>query len=201
MMTPYTLHLTIFLLVCAVAYWFYIDGMRIKAKFALYKVRDEFVFYVAAGKLNEDGRFFQFFYTSINTMLREAPNVGIDDILEIIPQESIHIRKARKDSLKAILSDPAMEDAEIKKTVSCFFNAFMLMILSHSSLTRFFYIVALRIVAPIMKRINSALNQHVAAAAIATVSALVIVPGIARRGLDAINYVEKIQHQDAFNKC
>jgi hypothetical protein len=47
-----------------------------------------------------------------------------------------------------------------------------------------------------MKRINSALNQHVAAAAVAAVSALFIVPGVAKRGLDTINYVDRIRLND-----
>lgn len=200
-MTPYALHLVIFSLVCFVAYRFYIGALRTKAKFALYKVRDELIYHVATGKIKEDEKFFQFFYTAVNTLLCEAPNVGIDDIIEIIPQESDHIKKARKDSIRSILSDPAMKDNEIKNTVSCFFNALMLMILSHSSVTRFFYIVALRVVAPIMKRLNSALNQHIAAAAIAAVSALFIVPGAAKRGLDAIIFVDKIQHQNILKEC
>lgn len=200
-MNSYILHLSILFVVLVFGFWFYIDTLRVKAKFDLYKIRDQFIFHVASGKIKEDGKLFQFYYTAINSLLREAPNVGIDDIIQVIPRESDHLKKVRKDSISSIFSDPEMEDKDVRETVSCFFGAILLMILSHSSITRFFYIFAIRIVAPVMNRINHAVNNHVAAAAIAAVAALFIVPGVARRGLETINYVAKMQQQETHLQC
>lgn len=198
-MNAYSLHIVLLLLAILAAYFFYIDTLRIKAKFALYKVRDEFVYYVAAGKIKEESEFFEFFYTAINAMLKEAPNVGIDDIISLIPAgRQSGLDKHQKAKFDAIMTDQVMSDPEVGKTVACFFSAFLLMILSHSNKTRFFYIVALRVVAPIMERINS---QRVTAAAITMVSALFIVPDVARRSLDTINYVEQLQEHEIDAHC
>jgi len=200
-MTVYLLSLSVLATFLIISYFIYLNTLRIKAKFALYKARDEFVYLVASGKIKEGDRFFKFFYSAINTMLREAPHVGLDDIIQVIPRESDHITKARKDSFRAILDDPVMADKEISNTVNCFFDALVLMILSHSSITRVFYVIALKIVAPFIKRFNSALNHRIAVAAIATVSAFVFIPGSARRGLDAINYMDHIQQHNIRKPC
>lgn len=129
-----------------VAYAFYMRTLRLQAKYRLYKVRDDFVYLVASDQLEEDSRVFQHYYTRINSLLKAAPDVGIDDILQRVfhkftPEqfEEMMVR-ARKQS-EALFKDAAFKKTDVKEAVSEYYQAVRLMILAHSSYVRLAYVV------------------------------------------------------------
>ena len=59
-----------------------INTMRKAATYSLYRVKDDLVCLVAEGKMKEDSKIFKHYYNRINTLLKLAPNVGIDHAIE-----------------------------------------------------------------------------------------------------------------------
>ncbi len=118
---------------------------RRKSSFLLYKTRDDLVMLVAQGVLSEESPVFQHYYKRINFILREAPKVGFDDILDAVikHRKSDDFDKNMKDAedIAEKMSIAVEEEVvEVKRIIASFYFAQKQMLLSHSSLIRFTYI-------------------------------------------------------------
>lgn len=136
-------HLVIFLVVVAVFYRLFINGARENARFKLYKVRDDLILLVAQKALREDDPVFLHFYTRINTLLRSAPNVGIDDIAEVMFTQKYRadLDKAMMDARKRIAKvhgDSLMSNPKVKEVALEYYQAVEYLMLTHSSWIRLF---------------------------------------------------------------
>lgn len=194
--TPYISHIAVILVALALALFVYMRSLRTKAKFDLYKVRDEFVYLVANGTLDEDGKVFQYYYPKINKMLQDAPMVGIDDLLYAtfnhfnnMAEFRQSVDKARK-KFDEFRKDPAFREGAVQQAASSYYSALQLMVLSHSSFTRAAYIVSSRFAASKIASPNTKLAQRLAAAALAI---CVILPQAVQRGLGTIRFAEEVQ--------
>lgn len=117
-----TFHVAVFLVVVAVFYRLFINGARENARFKIYKVRDDLILLVAQKTLREDDLIFTHFYKRTNDLLRAAPNVGIDDVAEVMftQQYRSDLDRAMTEARKRIArihSDSLMADSRIKKVV------------------------------------------------------------------------------------
>lgn len=175
---PYWLHLFILLVIAGAAYVAHVRTLRLRACYGLYRVRDAFVLLVARGVLQEDSRVFQHYYGRISQLLDDAPNVGIDDMLETIfrrgaPADFDKTLARAANQAKKMASDPAMNEPAVRQAVADYYVAIRAVILSHSSVLKLAYVV----------------SRHLLGQAIVT-RARAIVPGQISRGLSAVEYAE-----------
>jgi len=143
------LHAVIIAVAIAVAYSMYIKTLRIRSSFNLYRVRDQFVYLVASGVLEEDDPVFKYYYERINLLLKLSPNVGVDDILQTLMQQykkspekfNEYVSKA-KSKADRLSEEPSFQNVEVKAAVVAYFQAIKLLVLCHSSVLRLGYVVS-----------------------------------------------------------
>lgn len=113
------------------------------ATYSLYAARDKFVLLVAEGVIAESDPVFEYYYPRINAILAEAPNIGINHVINaMLKSKSSDIEKAigiARAKAKEVNSSKSMEDARVKEAVRCYLEASKFMILSHSSLLKLIY--------------------------------------------------------------
>jgi hypothetical protein len=122
---------------------------RKAASFKLYAVRDELVCLVAEKKLSAESEVFQYYYNSLNIVLKKAPNVGLDDAMDMFlrknsSEEVETTLKAANLEAEKMLQLVKHESPEVSIVIADYYAALKYMILSHSSFLRFFYIVLLK---------------------------------------------------------
>lgn len=172
----FILHFAILFSALVFAYFWHVKTLRLKASFDLYRVRDKFILLVASGSLTEDDEVFKHFYNRINALLKTAPNVGIDDILQAVfcnfksPEEFTATMEKVKNKVKKLHGSPAMQKPGVNVAVAEFYQAVQTMLLSHSSIVRLFYILS-------KKMMHDHLVQYLPQSRL-------------RRGLDAVEYAE-----------
>jgi hypothetical protein len=121
--------------------------LRKKACFAMYAVRDDLVYLVASGKLDEDGRVFRHYYDRVNAILSAAPNIGLDNMLETIftkwttPQDFAGFLDQADKKAQRLFRDAAFNDAAVRCAVADYCSGVRNMILAHSSTLRILYVV------------------------------------------------------------
>ncbi len=140
----YYLHSAIFFAAVLYFYIKYISLQRERAKFNLYKVRDDLVYLVASGVIEETDPVFSYYYKRINSILSMAPNVGIDDLLNVMFNDSKNfersISKAKKEVDKILSSSSAKKD-EVRQVIERYYSGIKLMMLSHSNLLRIIFLL------------------------------------------------------------
>ncbi|WP_288130373.1 hypothetical protein [Microbulbifer sp.] len=122
---------------------------RREAKYKLYAVRDELICLVAEEKLEENSKIFQFYYKRINLLLDRAPNVGIDDSIDIFLQlkgNKDFARSLREAHRRAeeMLDLVEKESKEVSDVIANFYAASKHMMLTHSSVLNFLYVVLIK---------------------------------------------------------
>ena len=123
---------------------------RRAASYKLYAVRDRLILLVAQGKLSEDSRIFQYYYSRVNDLIALAPNIGFDDVLNgyIILKENKNFEKsmkeaeARANEMHRLLKT---ESTEISDAVSAYYSAAHNMMLAHSSIIKLLYLFLVRL--------------------------------------------------------
>lgn len=141
------IHAAVLAAAFAVAYVFYMRTLRLQAKYRLYKVRDDFVYLVASGQIEEDSRVFGHYYARINALLKAAPSIGIDDILQRIfhdfktPEQYEQMMVQASRQAEQLFKDPVFKNSDVKDAVSEYYQAVRLMILAHSSYVRLAYVM------------------------------------------------------------
>lgn len=194
--TPYVLHIAVILIALIVALFVYMSSLRTKAKFDLYKVRDEFIYLVANGTLDENGKVFQYYYPKINNMLQDALMVAVDDLLHATFNHFSNMVEFRQSVDKAknkfdeLCRDPAFREKAVQQAASDYYSALQLMVLSHSGFTRVAYIFSSRFAAFKIASPNTKLAQRFAAVALAI---CMILPQTVQRGLGTIRFAEEVQ--------
>lgn len=117
---------------------------RQEARYGLYRVRDDLVGLVAAGKLDEESKVFNYYYKRINSSLESIPVYGLDQALVayISFKDSETFRKLlsteQKETLK-IVSEVSSLDPAVSAVIVDFYSANKKMLLAHSSLIRLLY--------------------------------------------------------------
>jgi hypothetical protein len=122
---------------------------RKSASFKLYAVRDDLIDLVAQNRLSEKSEVFSYYYRNLNIVLERAPNVGIDDAMDIL------LRKSRSSNTEKSLAEANRnaermlqlvknEDEAVSLVIADYYAALRAMILAHSSYLRFLYIVVLK---------------------------------------------------------
>lgn len=172
MIDVFLLHAGVIALALLVAYVLHLRNLRMKASFNLYRIRDKFVLLVATGVLPEDSRVFKHYYGRINNLLQEAPNVGLDNMLDTIfnkvrPGEFDRAVEKARDQAKKMHEDPLLQNVEVRAAVADYYSAISAMILAHSSMLRLVYILSKRFA-------HSFLSDYLS--------------GRFRRGLKAVDY-------------
>lgn len=146
-LNAYYLHVAIFL--SAVVYFYHktVLAQRENASFKMYKVRDEFVYLVASDVMTETDPVFSYYYKRINSILAMAPNIGIDDVLHAMFNNTSDIdkaiEKARKEAEKIMASSSAKND-DVRRAMESYYVCINHMVLSHSSILRIIFILAKR---------------------------------------------------------
>lgn len=142
-------HLLLFALVVAFLYRKYIEAARLRAQFGLFAVRDSLVLLVASGVLKEDNPVFEYHYKRVNSLLKAAPNIGVDDILHAVfnhPKEFKDFDKVLLETeakIKQLFDNPAMKEADVKRVVESYYLALETVLLTHSSFLRVIYYITL----------------------------------------------------------
>lgn len=141
------LNAAMFAVALVVLYVVFRATLRKKACFAMYAVRDDLVYLVASGKLDEDGHVFQHYYTRVNAILSAAPNIGLDNMLETIftkwttPQDFAEFLEQADQKAQRLFRDDAFNDAGVRCVIADYYSGVRNMILAHSSTLRMLYIV------------------------------------------------------------
>lgn len=117
--------------------------------FKMYAVRDQFVMLVADDKLSEDSKVFQYYYKRINILLSRAPNIGFDDVLNVVfikiktnNMES-SLKMAMKES-EEVLNLKELECEEVRQTVESFYLVSKELMLAHSSIIKVLYYLLIK---------------------------------------------------------
>ncbi|MDY6993016.1 MAG: hypothetical protein SVR94_10505, partial [Pseudomonadota bacterium] len=138
------IHIVIFAIALFVFYRLYIKALRLRSSYELYQVRDELIYLVASGIINEDDKVFQFYYEKINGMLAMAPDVGLHNALEILFNHK-DIRKALKENerkTREVLREESMSIPEVREVITKYYCSVRMMILSHSSIFKISYLLS-----------------------------------------------------------
>lgn len=161
------LHAGIIAIAIAVAYSMYIKTLRLRSTFSLYKVRDQFVYLVASGVLTEDDPVFKYYYERINLLLKLSPNVGVDDIIQVMLQqykksperfnELVSQAKAKADKLS---EEPSFSHDQAKQAVRDYYQSIKLMVLCHSSMLRLGYVLSHHAMGRCLNKVSRLLPQE-----------------------------------------
>lgn len=119
------------------------------SKHSLYAVRDQLILLVAESKLSESSPIFQHYYKRINFILSEAPTVGLDHMLEALLKQNgsqdftknLSLAKKTADKMHRLVK---AEDEEVRQVVSMYYRSLWQLVVCHSSLTRYLYILAVK---------------------------------------------------------
>ena len=143
----FLLHVIVFSVVAIYFFFRYISAQRENSTFELYRIRDELVYLVASGVVNESDPVFAYYYKRVNSVLSMAPNVGLDDILHALFSNSKNLdkslEKTKKEVDKILASESAQKD-EVKCVVEQYYWGIRRMMLSHSSILRIVLLLARR---------------------------------------------------------
>ena len=96
----YYIHIIVFLIAVMFFYRRFVLAQREGASFQMYKVRDDFVYLVASNVVTETDPVFRYYYKRINSVLSMAPNVGVDDLLYALFDDSNNFDKSLEKSVK-----------------------------------------------------------------------------------------------------
>jgi hypothetical protein len=115
------------------------------ACYKLYSVRDDLICLVAEGKLEENGRLFQYYYKRINRLLELAPDVGLDNAMEafLFLQNSSGFEHSLKEANRRadeMLELAQKENEEVSEVIANYYLASKSVMLAHSSILRMLYI-------------------------------------------------------------
>lgn len=139
------IHAVIFLAFAVFFYSRLIRAQRLRSIYGLYKVRDDLVYLVASDVVAETDPVFTFYYKRVNAILSMAPNVGIDDILHNMLTSGNDIEralaKAKKD-VDRVLAHETAQKKEVSEIIERYYKGVKVMMLSHSSIFRAFYLFA-----------------------------------------------------------
>jgi len=170
------IHAVIVFMGLIVVYFFHMRNMRMKASFNLYRVRDRFVLLAAQGILHEDSRVYKYYYIKINELLRDAPKVGLDDMLEVMFRHvrpgafDLALQKSRK-AAEALQKDPlVLNNGEVREAIADYYSAIISMILAHSSVVRLLFVLSKRFACSVSSKL---LNEE------------------SRRGLKVIDFADQ----------
>jgi hypothetical protein len=160
-----------------VLYKFFLSIIRKRACFRMYAVRDDLVYLVASGVLDEDNKVFQHYYRRTNDLLCAAPDIGIDNILRVVftmkrdGEDFDGILMKAEEQTKVLFEDKAFLNEEVRRVVSQYYRGVQSMILSHSSILRAIY--------HILRHLAGHFGQHLAP---------LTIPGEYGRALRAVEY-------------
>lgn len=171
----FAFHAGIMVIAIVIAYFAYMRTQRIKAAFMLYRTRDRFIYLVASGVLNEDSIAFRHYYGRINQIISAAPNVGLDDLLQMMltkfkPEDFQRIVAKSEEQVKKLKESKDFSHQEVRDAASDYYSAMSAMILAHSSILRGAYLI----------------SRHTAAKYVGKV-----IPSELSRGLEAVGYAER----------
>ena len=113
----------------------------------MYAVRDELVFLVAQDKIQEHSRVFQYYYKRINILLQQAPNIGLDDMVNqllISKQNSKLDLEQTKLEVEELLQLKELECEEIRAAIQDYYEVSKEMILAHSSYINLLFLIFLK---------------------------------------------------------
>ena len=139
------LHIIFFFIFVVFFYHKYIETKQLQASYRLYALRDELILLVAKDILKEDNPVFKYHYKRVNNLLKMAPHVGFDDLLQVLLKNSHNIEKSLNNEdkeLKKVFSDPAMQNKQVREAIEAYYQAVKLMMISHSSLLKVAYLLA-----------------------------------------------------------
>ena len=131
--------LTIFFLAAGLLLRNAVSAAQLKAQFKLFAVRDALVYLVAAGDIAEENPVFDHYYARLNGLLRQTPNVGIDDLLQAILNykgDSKQFDKALETAeiqIERLKRDKAMSVPSVAETIAQYYEGIQFLILTHSN--------------------------------------------------------------------
>lgn len=177
--TALWLNAAIFGLCLAVLYHIFVDTLRKRASFAMYAVRDDLVFLVASEVWSEDNEIFVYYYSRLNALLSGTPNVGVDNILEVVfakwakDEDFAEFLQQAQERTERLFQEEDFAKPEVRNVVSAYYRAVGNLILAYSSPARAIYLVLRHAAERARKRIVSKL------------------PGAYRRALLAVDYTSR----------
>lgn len=138
------LHAVVLGAVLVIVYFMHMKTVRLRARFQMYRVRDNLVLLVANGTLKEDGRIFPMFYKRVNSCLVDDHPMGMDDLVDVIlrshngdTREEL-ITEARR-RLKEIQGDREAQNPEVRAVISGYYSALFSLLMAHSNVVRLLY--------------------------------------------------------------
>jgi len=113
-----------------------IDAAKVQ-KYRLYKVRDELIFLVASGLLNEDDFVFTYFYRTVHLLIKSSDLLNLRSLLAVL-------RKAKQEGIDPaateiqakIARELASKDPRVSDVVRAFYQAIVEIILENSLIIR-----------------------------------------------------------------
>lgn len=171
----FAFHAGIMAVAVVIAYFSYMRTQRVRAAFMLYRTRDRFIYLVASGVLSEESVAFRHYYSRINQVISAAPNVGLDDLLQMMltkfkPEDFQRIVAKSEEQVKKLKESKDFTHQEVRDAASDYYSAMSEMILAHSSILRAAYLF----------------SKHSAAKFVDK-----LIPSELSRGLEAVDYAER----------
>src|SRR5881409_3854540 len=112
------------------------DGARVQ-KYRLFKVRDDLIYLVAAGKLNEDDFIFQEFYRASNYFVQATDLINVKTLVSaLLEARRKGIDPAVEDAWRRVYRELQGRDPEVTKAVAGFYRAMTEILLENSWFVR-----------------------------------------------------------------
>ncbi|EHH2475277.1 hypothetical protein H8F06_11740 [Vibrio fluvialis] len=127
----------------------FLYGLKRKAyqkqmMYKMYAVRDELVFLVAQDKIQENSRVFQYYYKRVNLLLQQAPNIGLDDMVNQLLSSRKNSKldlEQTKQEVEELLKLKELECEEVRAVVQDYYEVSKDMILAHSSYINLLFVI------------------------------------------------------------
>jgi TATA-binding protein-associated factor Taf7 len=115
--------------------------------YKMYAVRDELVFLVAQDKIQENSKVFQYYYKRVNLLLRQAPNIGLDDMVNqllLSKKSSKSNIEQTKQEVDELLKLKELECEDVRTVIQDYYEVSRDMILAHSSYVNLLFVIFLK---------------------------------------------------------
>ena len=112
------------------------DASRVQ-KYKLYKVRDDLIYLVATGKLQESDFVFESFYRAVNHFIKAAKDINLAVFVAAVQEaRQKGLDPAEENKWKEIRKALESKDAEVRSAVIAFYHAVLEILVENSFLLR-----------------------------------------------------------------
>lgn len=114
-----------------------------RCRYGLYKVRDDLIYYVATGKLNEESPIFNYYYNFINEVINNRYNLKVENFIKILlsGQDS----HQSEELLKEIKQELSKQNNDVHDTIIEFYFVMTRIIYTNGNFITALYLVMRKI--------------------------------------------------------